>query len=138
MARDLCETHVVSLHSPFTSLALFSPLSSLSRVHVHCFTGSLDMAQQLLESFPNLCLGFTGVVTFKNAAEVLRVVEAVPLHRILLETDGPYMAPVPHRGSPAHPGHVPHVAAKIAQVKAVTTAEVFSAARANTRRVYGF
>jgi len=63
----------------------------VAQVHVHCFTSSLEMAQQLLATFPNLCLGFTGVVTFKNAEEVRRVVRAVPLDRLLLETDGPYM-----------------------------------------------
>ena len=109
-----------------------------ARVHVHCFTSSLHLARELLESFPNLCIGFTGVVTFKNAPEVREVVAATPLDRILLETDGPYMAPVPHRGEPAHPGHVPHIATKIAEVKGCTVEDVFRAARENTRRVYGF
>lgn len=109
-----------------------------AKVHVHCFTSSLALATRLLDAFPNLCIGFTGVVTFKNAPEVRQVVDAVSLDRILLETDGPYMAPVPHRGSPAHPGHVPYIAAKIAEVKGVAVEDVFRAARENTRRVYGF
>lgn len=107
------------------------------RIHVHCFTSSAWLARELLAHFPNLCLGFTGVVTFKNAPEVREVVAETPLDRILLETDGPYMAPAPRRGEVAHPGHVPYIAAKIAEIKGVSAAEVFVAAREATRRVYG-
>ena len=108
------------------------------RIHVHCFTSSARLARELLAHFPNLCLGFTGVITFKNAPEVREVVAATPLDRILLETDGPYMAPTPRRGEVAHPGHVPLIAAKIAEIKRVSAAEVFVATREATRRVYGF
>lgn len=109
-----------------------------ARVHVHCFTSSASLASSLLEQFPNLCLGFTGVCTFKNGGDVRDVVAQTPLDRILLETDGPYMAPAPHRGAVAHPGHVPHIARKIAEVKGVSHAEVFARCRENTRRTYGF
>ena len=109
-----------------------------ARVHVHCFTSSVSLASSLLEQFPNLCLGFTGVCTFKNGGDVRDVVAQTPLDRILLETDGPYMAPAPHRGAVAHPGHVPHIARKIAEVKGVSHAEVFARCRENTRRTYGF
>eukprot|EP00435_Cladocopium_sp_Y103_P050087 s1135_g15.t1 len=86
-------------------------------VHVHCFTSSNTLAQALLERFSTLRLGFTGVVTFKNAPEVQEVVRNTPLERILLETDSPYMAPEPFRGRIAHPGHVSYVADKIASLK---------------------
>ena len=109
-----------------------------ARVHVHCFTSSASMARTLLGEYPNLCLGFTGVCTFKNGGDVREVVRSTPLDRILLETDGPYMAPAPHRGAVAHPGHVPHIAKKIAEVKGVRAEEVFAQCRANTRRTYGF
>ncbi|HKP97645.1 MAG TPA: TatD family hydrolase [Fibrobacteria bacterium] len=107
------------------------------KIHVHCFTSSPDMAERLLEGFPNLCLGFTGIVTFKNALELQQVAKATPLDRLLLETDGPYLAPVPHRGQPAHPGHIPLIAAKIAELKGVTTEVIFAAARKNTLKIYG-
>jgi len=107
-------------------------------VHVHCFTSSLSMARELLAHFPRLCLGFTGVVTFRNAREVQEVVRETPLDRLLLETDGPYMAPEPCRGRVAHPGHVVHVAERIAELKGVSTEEVFKNCRENTRTVYGF
>jgi TatD DNase family protein len=107
------------------------------KIHVHCFTSSPAMAERLLAGFPNLCLGLTGIVTFKNAQELQAVARATPLDRLLLETDGPYLAPVPHRGKPAHPGHIPLIAAKIAELKGVEVEAVYAAARENTRKVYG-
>ena len=107
------------------------------KIHVHCFTSSPAMAEALLAAFPGLCLGFTGIVTFKNAQELQSVAAATPLQRMLLETDGPYLAPIPFRGKPAHPGHIPHIAAKIAGLKGVPVEEVYLHARENTRRVYG-
>jgi TatD DNase family protein len=107
------------------------------KIHVHCFTSSPDMAERLLAAFPNLCLGFTGIVTFKNAQALQEVAKATPLDRLLLETDGPYLAPIPHRGKPAHPGHIPLIARKIAELKGVAVETVYAAARENTRRIYG-
>jgi TatD DNase family protein len=107
------------------------------RIHVHCFTSSPAMAGRLLAHFPNLCLGLTGIVTFKNALELQEVAKATPLGRLLLETDGPYLAPVPHRGQPAHCGHIPLIAAKIAELKGTTVEAVYAAARENTLKVYG-
>eukprot|EP00930_Biecheleria_cincta_P025871 TRINITY_DN18348_c0_g1_i1.p1 TRINITY_DN18348_c0_g1~~TRINITY_DN18348_c0_g1_i1.p1 ORF type:complete len:185 (+),score=37.23 TRINITY_DN18348_c0_g1_i1:534-1088(+) len=106
-------------------------------VHVHCFTSSLGLARALLHRFPRLYLGFTGVVTFKNAPDVQEVVREVPLERMLLETDGPYMAPEPHRGRVAHPGHVAHVAKQVALLKDRPLEEVLKQCRENTRRIYG-
>lgn len=107
------------------------------KIHVHCFTSSLTLALALLEHFPNLHLGFTGVITFKNARAQQDVVKAIPLERILLETDGPYMAPVPFRGRVSHPGYVTYVADKIAELKGVPRQEVLLRCRENTRFVYG-
>lgn len=107
------------------------------KIHVHCFTSSQSMAEKLLAAFPNLCLGLTGIVTFKNAHELQEVAKATPLDRLLLETDGPYLAPIPHRGKPAHPGHIPLIAAKIAELKGVEVGAVYAAARENTRKIYG-
>lgn len=107
------------------------------RIHVHCFTSSPAMAGRLLAHFPNLCLGLTGIVTFKNAQELQAVAKTTPLDRLLLETDGPYLAPIPHRGQPAHPGHIPLIAAKLAELKGTTMEAVYAAARENTRRIYG-
>ncbi len=107
------------------------------RVHVHCFTSSTGMAEALLEDFPALCLGFTGILTFKGSDALRDVARLTPLDRFLLETDGPYLAPVPHRGKTAHPGHIPLIAQALAEVKRVAVEDIFAAARGNTRRVYG-
>ena len=107
------------------------------RIHVHCFTSSPGMAERLLAHFPNLCLGLTGIVTFKNAQDLQAVARATPLDRLLLETDGPYLAPIPHRGQPAHPGHIPLIAAKIAELKGAPLESVYASARENTRKIYG-
>jgi TatD DNase family protein len=107
------------------------------KIHVHCFTSSPAMAERLLEHFPNLCIGFTGIVTFKNAQELQEVARITPLDRILLETDGPYLAPIPHRGKPAHPGHIPLIAEKIAELKGLSLEAVYSRTRQNTKKLYG-
>ena len=108
-----------------------------ARVHVHCFTSSVGMARELLRAFPNLCLGFTGVSTFKNGQDVRDTIKEVPLDRILLETDSPYMAPVPFRGQTCHPAMGERVAHAVAAVHDVAVEEVFARCRENTRRVYG-
>jgi TatD DNase family protein len=108
-----------------------------ARVHVHCFTSSAEMAKELLRAFPNLCLGFTGVSTFKNGQNVRDTIKEVPLERILLETDAPYMAPVPFRGQTCHPAMGERVAHAVAAQHDVAVEDVFARCRENTRRVYG-
>ena len=108
------------------------------KIHVHCFTSSLPFAQKLLDFFPNLRFGFTGVVTFNNADDVRNVVKAVPLDRILLETDGPFLAPIPFRGKSATSAMIPWIAKAIAELKEVDIEEVFKVARKNTTFIYGF
>ena len=108
------------------------------KIHVHCFTGTTSFARELLESFPNLKLGFTGVCTFKNGENVREVVKLTDMDRILLETDGPFMSPTPFRGKVAEPWMVPYIAKVIAEVKRdVTVEDVFEKCRENTRVLYG-
>lgn len=107
-------------------------------VHVHCFTSSRALAETLLAGYSNLYIGFTGIVTFKNADDLRDTARIVPLDRMLVETDGPYLAPVPHRGRPAHPGHIPLILEKLAEVKGLPVEEVATATRENARRIYGF
>lgn len=89
---------------------------------IHCFTESLAFAKQALDM--GLYLSFSGIVTFKNAADLREVARFSPLDRILIETDSPYLAPVPHRGKTNEPSFVPHVAQAIANEKGVTVEEV--------------
>ena len=91
----------------------------------------------LLEHFPNLKVGFTGCITFPTADSVRDTLRNVPLDRLLLETDGPFMAPVPLRSLPAHPGMILFTAQKMADVKGVSIGELLAQVRKNTTAVYG-
>ena len=101
----------------------------------HCFSGSGECALWLAER--GWYVGFTGVVTFKNARKAVECVEALPLERILIETDCPYMAPEPHRGRRNDSRYVPLVAQKIAQIKGLESAEVAQATAQNAMRLFG-
>merc|ERR1712176_2234 len=89
------------------------------RIHLHCFTDSVEYAKVMLDAFPNLMIGFTGAITFKNANKNRETVRQVPLNRLLLETDGPYMSPMPYRGKVAHPGYIPLVAEVVAKMHGI-------------------
>lgn len=92
------------------------------RTVVHCFTGGPDEARRCLDI--GASLSFSGVVTFKNAADVREAAALCPLDRLLVETDAPFLTPVPHRGTLNEPSRVPLVGAAIAQVKGVETLHV--------------
>lgn len=102
----------------------------------HCFTGSPEMARQLL-AFPGFMLGIGGVVTFKNAKIPQTLAESVPLDRIVLETDAPYMSPVPHRGERNEPAFVALVAEKLSAIYGVDIAEVERQTNGNVRCIFG-
>lgn len=84
---------------------------------MHCFTENWEVAQAALDL--GFYISFSGIVTFKNASELREVARKMPLDRLLIETDSPYLAPVPYRGRTNEPSFVPHVAAKIAEVRGV-------------------
>lgn len=106
-------------------------------VHVHCFTGTREFAERLLALDANIFIGFTGIVTFKNAASVREAAEIVPDNRMLLETDAPYMAPVPYRGKPCHSGYIPYIAKTLAETRKTPVDTIYRLCRENTRRCYG-
>jgi TatD DNase family protein len=95
--------------------------------HVHCFTGTPDMAEALVEM--GFYIGFTGIISFKKADNVRAALRVVPLERLLIETDSPYLAPLPYRGKRNEPAFVAHVAEAIAKVKSVPVATILWAAR---------
>lgn len=100
----------------------------------HCFSGSVETARRLIAR--GWYLGFTGVVTFKNARRAVGVVEAIPLARILTETDCPYMAPEPHRGKRCDSRFIPLIAEKIARIKGIASEEVALATTENAKRLF--
>ena len=89
---------------------------------MHCFTESLDVALEAIKL--NFYISFSGIVTFKNATDLKEVVKAIPLDRILIEIDSPYLAPVPYRGKINDPSNVIHVAEEIAKLKNISVEEV--------------
>lgn len=101
----------------------------------HSFSGSWEMAKLLLKM--NFYISLSGPVTFKNANKLLEVAENIPLDRLLIETDCPYMTPVPHRGKRNEPMYVGYIAEKIAQLKGISPEEVTQATYENGKRIYG-
>ncbi len=100
----------------------------------HCYSGSLEMAQELIKR--GWYIGFTGVLTFKNARKAVEVAANIPLERLLLETDCPYMAPEPFRGKRNDPGKLGRMAEKLAQIRGVPLEEIHQVTTANARRLY--
>lgn len=102
---------------------------------VHCFSGSLEMARELLKL--GWYLGVDGPVTYKNAKKGLEVVREIPLDRLLLETDSPYLTPHPYRGRRNEPGLVRLVAEKTAELREIPLAELAAQTTRNAREIYG-
>jgi TatD DNase family protein len=103
---------------------------------VHCFTGSLALAEYIIENCPQLCLGFTGVITFKNAEKIREVVKATPIERIFVETDSPFMAPEPFRGKTNQPAYIPFVLSKIAAIKNLSEEQVLRITNENCAYIF--
>ncbi len=102
---------------------------------IHCFSGSWEMARELVRS--GWYIGIDGPLTFKNAAKLPEVVCQVPLERLLIETDSPYLAPVPMRGKRNEPAHVIHVARKAAELRQMPFDEFAAATTKNARNLFG-
>ena len=100
----------------------------------HCFSGSYEMAKELIKR--GWYIGFTGVVTFKNARKAVETAANIPLDRILIETDCPYMAPEPFRGRRCDPSLVPYVAKKIADLRGLSPESVAAATAENAKRCF--
>jgi TatD DNase family protein len=101
---------------------------------MHCFTESRAVAEAALDL--GFYISFSGIVSFKNAAALRAVAAAIPLERMLIETDAPYLAPVPHRGKINQPGYVKHVAEAIAQVRGLSVEAVGEATTENFFRLF--
>ncbi len=100
----------------------------------HCYSGSAEMARQLVSL--GWYIGFTGVLTFKNARRAIETAESIPLDRIVLETDCPYMAPVPYRGKRNDPGYLCHIAQKLAEIRGLPLEEIHRVTVENGKRLY--
>lgn len=106
-----------------------------SEIVMHCFSGSVEFMRECIKEGWYIALG--GVVTFKNAVKMKDVAIEVPLDRLLLETDAPYLTPVPYRGKENQPAYVKFVAEEIAKLRETTFEEINNATMENTKRVFG-
>ena len=95
----------------------------------HCFSGSAEMAKELVKL--GWMISFTGVLTYKNARKAVEAAQAVPLERIMIETDSPYMAPAPHRGKRNHSGYVGYICERLAEIKGITPDQCSRVTRQN-------
>lgn len=101
---------------------------------LHCFSGSAETAREVVKL--GMYIGFTGVLTFKNSKKAWAACAETPIDRLLLETDCPYMAPVPHRGERSDSSMIAFTAAKMAEIKGVSTEEMIDIARRNGERLF--
>ena len=101
---------------------------------MHCFTETHEMAMRSIEM--GFMVSFSGIITFKNAADLREVVKAVPMESLLIETDSPYLAPIPYRGKPNQPGYVAEVAACVAELKGISVEEVAERTADNFHRLF--
>ena len=100
----------------------------------HCYSGSAEMARQLVDR--GWYIGFTGVLTFKNARKAIEVASAIPLDRIVLETDCPYMSPDPFRGRRNDPGKLYRMAEKLAEIRGLSVEEIHAITTENGKKLY--
>lgn len=121
-SRDACEDtlNILKKHKP--------------RGVVHCFSGSAETAQEILKL--GMYIGFTGVLTFRNAKKALKALEVIPPDRLVLETDCPYMAPVPFRGKRCDSSMIAYTAAKAAEIKGLDVQELLNITNENGRKLY--
>ena len=101
---------------------------------LHCFSGSVEMAREVIRL--GMYIGLNGVVTFKNARKSLEVVKDIPLDRLVLETDCPYLAPVPHRGKRNDSSLIPHIAERIGEVLGMDAQDILNITNENAQRLF--
>jgi len=118
------------------TIELLTPYSDRLKAVFHCFGESTACAQQLIEM--GHLVSFTGIITFKNGEQVRQSAAAIPLDRFMVETDCPYLAPVPDRGKRCEPAHTREVAMAVAQARRITFQEIVAATHATAERFFKF
>lgn len=129
----------INIHSReahLDTLEILKKYNKNSTAILHCFSGSLEFAKECIKEGIYIALG--GVVTFKNAIKAKEVAANIPIEYLLLETDDPYLAPVPFRGKENQPMYVKYVAAEIAHLRNTTAEEIAKATTQNAERIFNF
>ena len=104
------------------------------KVLIHCFTGSKEFAKKLLDI--NCYISVSGIITFKNSTELVDTVSSIPIERLLVETDSPYLAPLPYRGKSNEPSYIIHTVEKLSQIKKVSKEKVITNTTNNFRKLF--
>ena len=128
--------NIHSRDAHFDTLEILKKYNKNSTAILHCFSGSLKFAKECIKEGIYIALG--GVVTFKNAIKAKEVAAEIPLEYLLLETDDPYLAPVPFRGKENQPMYVKYVAECIANIRDCSTEEIAAATTQNAERIFNF
>lgn len=146
--RDRFRVHIRAARAAKKPLVIHTRSSALDTLRVldeeggeqvggvfHCFTESAEIALAAIER--GFYVSFSGILTFKNAQALRDVAKVLPLEKLLIETDSPYLAPVPYRGRLNSPAYVPHVAVALAELKGCTVEELAAQTSGNCRRLFG-
>lgn len=135
-AREVGKPLIIHTRSaaPDTLRIMFEEQAGAAGGVMHCFTEDLDVALTAIDL--GFHISFSGILTFKNAASIKEVAQRIPLDRILIETDSPYLAPTPHRGKTNQPAYVRHVAEEIARLRGISLEEVGQATTQNFKRLF--
>ena len=104
------------------------------KVLIHCFTGSKDFAKKLIDL--NCYISVSGIITFKNSSELDDTISSIPIENLLVETDSPYLAPIPYRGKPNEPSYIVHTVEKLSQIKNVSKEYVMSNTTNNFMKLF--
>lgn len=128
--------NIHSRDSHLDTLEILKKYNKNSIAILHCFSGSLEFAKECIKEGIYIALG--GVVTFKNAVKAKEVAKEIPLEYLLLETDDPYLTPVPFRGTENQPSYVKYVAQEIAKLRGISINDVARQTTANAERIFNF
>lgn len=132
LARELGKPLIIHVRDAYEDCLSLLPAGHSTVIH--CFSGNRQHAEAFLDL--GCYLSISGIVTFKNAEELRWVVGQTPLKKLLIETDAPYLAPIPHRGKPNEPAYVRLVAEKVAEIKAIPVEQVISQTGQNTLELF--
>ena len=128
--------NIHSREAHFDTLEILKKYNKNSTAILHCFSGSIEFAKECIKE--NIYIALGGVVTFKNAIKAKEVAAQIPLEYLLLETDDPYLAPVPFRGKENQPMYVKYVAEEIARLRNISVEEVARVTTQNAERIFNF
>ena len=122
---------------PDTAAILKESLPKDHKVHLHYWSGNWQVTEDLLDHFPNLYVGFGMMIEYSGLEDLQEVVRRIPLSRVLLESDGPYIPPLWYRHEDAAPAHMPYVAKLVATMRQETLEATLRQVRRNTKELYG-